>query len=298
MKYWYNYLLLGIFTLVIGSCSNPTKHAELKKEKEADSTAVVKEKEEVKDTIVTDFVTVGGDTVDIDPNLSKKERQRVMTLINKEYLMGQFDPAEHPAFSKVDDQYLVYPKRQVYMRTEAMEAFLKLRQAALDDGISFKIMSATRPFNVQKSIWERKWKGESQVNFKYVSQSAPAKDKAEQILEWNSMPSTSRHHWGTDIDINSVNPKNWETKTGKIQYQWLVDHANEFGFCQVYSAGRPYGYQEEKWHWSYMPLAKKFTDQYAKQITDQDISGFLGAETAVDIEVVKKYVLGINPDCL
>jgi hypothetical protein len=27
------------------------------------------------------------------------------------------------------------------------------------------------------------------------------------------------------------------------------------------------------------------------------IDGFLGSETAVSIDIVSKYVLGINPDC-
>ena len=103
------------------------------------------------------------------------------------------------------------------------------------------------------------------------------------------MPSTSRHHWGTDIDINSLEPSYFEGGKGLQEYQWLVANAPSYGFCQVYSEmgpERPYGYQEEKWHWSYLPISKPLTAAYAQKITDQDIGGFMGAESAPMIEVV------------
>ena len=127
------------------------------------------------------------------------------------------------------------------------------------------------------------------------------KARAIKILRWSSMPSTSRHHWGTDIDLNNLEPEYFESGQGLKEYDWLVAHAHEYGFCQVYSemgSARPFGYQEEKWHWSYLPISKELTNAYAKKISDNDINGFMGAESAALIEVVKKYVLGINSDCL
>lgn len=258
-----------------------------------DSSGQEKEKDSV-----SVWEQIDSNALRISPKASAEERAKIMEIISREYLMGQFNPAGDERFERIDRQYLVYPDRKIFIRKEAMAKFKEMRLRAKEDGISLKIMSATRPFNVQKAIWERKWKGEQRVNGQFVPQDASKKAKAEQILEWNSMPSTSRHHWGTDIDINNINPDYWLKGQGAKEYAWLVAHAAEFGFCQVYSAGRPYGYQEEKWHWSYIPLAKKFTDEYKKYIKDTDIHGFLGAEAAAEIEVVKKYVLGINPDCL
>ena len=76
--------------------------------------------------------------------------------------------------------------------------------------------------------------------------------------------------------------------------------AARFGFCQPYTPkgeNRPYGYNEEKWHWSYMPLSKTFTQQAGLHLKDKMIKGFEGAETAVDIQVIKHFVLGINSAC-
>jgi hypothetical protein len=61
---------------------------------------------------------------------------------------------------------------------------------------------------------------------------------------------------------------------------------------------RPHGYEEEPWHWSYNPIAKRFTRQYLQKISYEDITDFEGSETASQIDVIKHYVSGINPDCL
>ena len=98
--------------------------------------------------------------------------------------------------------------------------------------------------------------------------------------------------------LNAVNNTYFEKEgQGKKVYDWLIAHAAEYGFCQPYTAGRSSGYTEEKWHWTYLPLASQLTKAAAHQLTDDQVSGFLGDETAISIGVVEKYILGINPEC-
>jgi len=252
--------------------------------------------EALKDSIIP---TIPDSLIEFDDNISPEKRKEIMEKISKKYLMGQFDPAKDDRFAIISSPYA---QKEMYMRREALESFKKMHAAAKEDGITFLIKSATRPFNVQKSIWEAKWTGKRKVDGKMLPKDVKdPKGRAIKILRWSSMPSTSRHHWGTDIDINNLEPEYFERGQGLKEYEWLVAHAYEYGFCQVYSEmgeDRPFGYQEEKWHWSYLPISKQLTDAYAKKITDQDIGGFMGAESAPMIEVVKKYVLGINPKCL
>lgn len=294
----FNFILAYTLLIVSTACQSPNTPKATDSEIDADTVAKVTIPI---DTIQEDVLVVNEDTMRIDPNLSPEHRKKVLDIINKEYLMGRFDPSKDGRFSRVIGKHLVNPNSDpIYMRSEAYEQFIKMQTAAQKDGVRLRIMSATRPFNLQKAIWERKWLGRQKVNGKIVPQDAPAKAKAEQILEWNSMPSTSRHHWGTDIDINNVDPVYWAAQPGLKEYEWLTAHGHEYGFCQVYSKmgdDRPYGYQEEKWHWSYIPIARELVKKYKEQISNKDIDGFLGAETAVDISVVEKYVLGINPAC-
>jgi LAS superfamily LD-carboxypeptidase LdcB len=114
------------------------------------------------------------------------------------------------------------------------------------------------------------------------------------------MPGTSRHHWGTDIDLNSLNNKYFSTGEGKEIYTWLTENASDYGFCQTYTLKdptRPTGYEEEKWHWSYLPLARPFLDQYAQKVGYDDLKGFLGWETAKILRVIEDYVQSINMNC-
>ena len=133
-----------------------------------------------------------------------------------------------------------------------------------------------------------------------MSQAIPnVAERATEILKYSSMPGTSRHHWGTDIDVNSLSPSYFESGKGKKEYEWLRDNAYEFGFCQVYSEKgneREYGYEEEKWHWSYIPIASKFTQYFKENMRAKDINGFDGSD-ALSFSEVLKYVEGISPDC-
>ncbi|MEO6038145.1 MAG: M15 family metallopeptidase [Saprospiraceae bacterium] len=210
-------------------------------------------------------------------------------IVDNAYLLGKFDPATQAGFVTVGKPYT--DRSGMWLRKETFEAFKKMFDAAQKEGISLRIISSTRTFSQQKAIWEGKWE-------RFAKDAPLPKDRALKILEYSSMPGSSRHHWGTDMDLNDLNNPSFEPG-GKYEkvYTWLVVHAQEYGFGQPYTAGRPSGYHEEKWHWSYLPLSRSFLAQYRQRLHEKDIEGFLGAETATEIGIVKNYVLGINPAC-
>lgn len=217
-----------------------------------------------------------------------------------DYLMGHFDPAQHPDFTKISSPYS--DRADMYLRRDAYEAFKSMHAAALKEGISLKIISAARNFEVQKGIWEAKWNGSRILsNGENAAKAYPvAKNRAIKIMEYSAMPGASRHHWGTDIDLNNLSDKWFLQGEGQKIYAWLIKNAGSFGFCQPYSVKneeRPHGYNEEKWHWSYMPVSQKLTTFARNQMKDKLITGFSGAETAAEIGVVEKYVLGISQKC-
>lgn len=217
----------------------------------------------------------------------------------RQYLSGKFEPKDDTLFTVIPAIYSGKADAQ-YLRKEAIDGFKTMADEAKKDGVTLKIVSATRNFYSQKAIWEAKWNG-TRADWKDVATKYPeAVDRAKAILRYSSMPGTSRHHWGTDIDINSVEPDYFLTKKGKAEYDWLVKNASRFGFCQPYSpkdADRPNGYEEEKWHWSYMPLSKNFLSQYPTIVSYTDIKGFDGDAAAESLKVIDNYVLGVNVDC-
>ena len=173
--------------------------------------------------------------------------------------------------------------------------------AAQKEGHTLIIKSATRNFDYQKGIWERKWTGktllEGGIN---GADMVNPEARARKILLYSSMPGTSRHHWGTDIDLNSFNNDYFKKGAGVKLYQWMLKNASSFGFCQPYSNkvdGRT-GYEEECWHWSYLPISELLTEYSRANLKNEMIQGFSGSETALKVDMVNNYVLGINTECL
>lgn len=200
------------------------------------------------------------------------------------FILGKFNYKKDTTFTKVNK---IHSSKTLYIDKEVYSSFIKMFNHAKKEHINLKIISGTRNFYEQKSIWERKWKKYNDL--KQIN-------RALKILEYSSMPSTSRHHWGTDIDLNNLNNSYFEAGKGKKEYDWLVKNASIYGFHQVYTSkkdGRK-GYNMEKWHWSYLPLSQKYLTFYNNNIQPQDISGFKGASLATELNIIQMYVNGIN----
>lgn len=218
---------------------------------------------------------------------------------SREFLLGKFNPAKHPDFRLIAEQYA--GRSGMYLHKAAYDAFVRMAKAASQDGIRLVIVSATRNFYAQKTIWEAKWTGERLVEGKDLSRTQPDPvQRALTILRYSSMPGTSRHHWGTDIDLNDLNNQYFTHGKGLKIYQWLQTHGAEYGYYQVYTPKppRPAGYEEEKWHWTYLPVSLEIIRQYQQKIRAQDINGFLGDKAAASLPVIRDYVLGVNPEIL
>lgn len=212
------------------------------------------------------------------------QAQECYKFITKDFVLGKFNFKTDPCFIKVAPEL---SNKTIYLQKEVYNAFVKMNTAAKKDGVQFKVISGTRNFYYQKSIWDRKWKANSNLS--------PI-ENAKKILLYSSMPSTSRHHWGTDMDINNLSNSYFERGKGLKEYNWLITHAQDYGFYQVYTSknnGRT-GYNEEKWHWSYMPLSSQYLKFYNTHITEDDISGFDGSELASELDMICKYVNGIS----
>lgn len=220
------------------------------------------------------------------PLLSLQDSVEPLSTYSKEELLGQINPASHPAFSEIPNHLCNRPG--LYLRTEVLEAFLDLEKNARDEEINLKVISATRSFNHQKRIWDGKWQRTKYMGWSEI-------EKAKDILTYSSMPGTSRHHWGTDLDLNSLENSYFESGEGLKVYDFLERCGSELGFSQVYTDkinGRT-GYEEEKWHWSFMPVSSVMIEEYNHLINNEDISGFDGSSSADSIKIISNYVNGI-----
>ena len=86
--------------------------------------------------------------------LSSSSSFKDVTVYTKNDLIGQLEPENHPAYSRVPDAYTT---QATYLRTETLEAFLRMQRAAQKAGINLYIVSGTRNRARQIEIWTEKW---------------------------------------------------------------------------------------------------------------------------------------------
>lgn len=174
----------------------------------------------------------------------------------------------------LDEGHLVAVPDNVPHRLQplAAEAFIAMQQAAAADGIELAIASSFRPFARQLLIWNGKFNGERPV---LDAQCQPLDiatlDEAariQAILRWSALPGTSRHHWGSDLDVYSpallpagasLQLEPWEYDEGGYfasLSRWLEQHMAKFGFSRPFShSPQGTGPAREPWHLSHGPSA-------------------------------------------
>ena len=193
------------------------------------------------------------------------------------------------------------------LREEAHLAFQKMKEEALKEGVQIQIVSSYRNFDHQKRIWERKYK-------RFRNQGLSEEKSIQKIIEYSTIPGTSRHHWATDIDIIDANvhaPKyvlreeNFH-RDGSYIYlkKWMDEHANSFGFYLVYTADlNRKGFKYEPWHYSYKALSQNYLKNY-KNLNIQEIlqkEKLLGSEYFSEAFIStyrNENILDINPELL
>jgi LAS superfamily LD-carboxypeptidase LdcB len=219
------------------------------------------------------------------------------------YLAGHYNPEKLKCFVNPAESGIPCDEKRHFLRVETAASLKKMLAEFKKDnpGIRIFVRSSFRGFNDQKYIWNSKFDGTALVSGKNLSRVFKNhKDRSREILKYSSMPGTSRHHWGTDFDINSLYNEYYNSGEGRIIYQWLKKNAGRFGFCQPYTAGRAGGYSEERWHWSYRPLSEIFLQDY-NTLYEKEIkkfiksSGFSGIESSINNAL--EYVNDINRDC-
>lgn len=216
-----------------------------------------------------------------------------LAIDRKDFLRGKNNFSLDTTFVQMHPQYTSKRAPYNYLNRQVYEAFIQMYEAAKQDGIKLVIISGARSFITQKVVWNRIWK-ESGI--------PEGPGRLKNRLRYSALPGCSRHHWGTDVDLNANRTDYWRTTTGKKVYEWLCENAHKFGFYQPYSAKgavgsglRETGHEEEKWHWSYYPLASVYMNEFAQIMAEEDLKGFAGDKYISTLDVIENFILGVAP---
>jgi len=172
------------------------------------------------------------------------------------------------------------------LKPETLIAFQKLCAEAKKHGFNPKIESGYRSFERQLLIWNEKVLGKRKIldkNGKPISAVGLSEQELmKAILLWSALPGTSRHEWGTDIDVidAAAVPKGYKVELTVEEslgvfgefHKWLslqIERGNSFGFKRVFMPGIG-RVQPEPWHLSYSPIAKDFERNFrVKRLVDR-----------------------------
>ncbi len=195
----------------------------------------------------------------------------------------------------------------IKLEQNTLIAFNKMHEAALKDGIDIKIVSGFRDFERQMLIWNNKYK-------KYTTEYKLSPTKAiEEIIRFSTIPGTSRHHWGTEIDIIDASDDKYKDEEDVLlteKYEngiftklkrWMDVNSERFGFYLTYVNDKSRkGFEYEPWHYSYKPVSFELLNTFIKN----DIGSIISTTTMEGKEFISKdfinkyideYVKGVNP---
>jgi len=172
----------------------------------------------------------------------------------------------------LDESHLILVGRGPHRLTAATAAaFNDMQVAAAHAGFNLQAASSWRGFERQLAIWNGKWRGERPLldadNQPLDALQLDDMERLHAILRWSALPGTSRHHWGTDLDIydpdclpvgTRLALEPWEYEAGgwfADLGEWLGDHMADFGFFLPYAKplDAAQGVAYEPWHISFAP---------------------------------------------
>ena len=138
----------------------------------------------------------------------------------------------------VDNKYGTWKNMQ--LKSETYDAYLKLYKDAEAQGFNLKLCSAMRTYSIQKNLYEN----------------AVANRGREVANIRSAYPGRSEHHTGLAIDVTSAS-MDWGLEQDFIDYpdgKWINDHCHEYGFIIRYPKGKTMitGYDYEPWHLRYV----------------------------------------------
>lgn len=125
--------------------------------------------------------------------------------------------------------------REQFLAPRAARAWVRMREAAVKDGVTLQAVSAFRGVEYQLGIIRRKLERGQRI---------------EAILRVSAAPGYSEHHSGRALDLTTPGFAALEEEFERsAAFAWLRRNARLYKFALSYPRGNPHGIAYEPWHW-------------------------------------------------
>jgi len=211
------------------------------------------------------------------------------------------------------DTHITLDANGLGLHSDCRAALSRLQARGLQQGFDLQVVSGFRSYERQLAIWNAKASGERPLFDENDRPLAVAELSEEAllhaILRFSALPGTSRHHWGTDLDVYdaaAVAPDyQVQLSTAEVTpsgvfgplHEWL-DVRIAAGECESFY--RPYdrdrgGVAPERWHLSYQPLAEECVQLLSLQLVEAKLrtSDMVLKDTLLDLlpDIYQRYVV-------
>jgi LAS superfamily LD-carboxypeptidase LdcB len=216
---------------------------------------------------------------------------------------------------KTTEHLVLLEGTKCFIHNQMLTDLLRLQKDALKEGFDLKIISAFRGYDRQLKIWNLKASGErplldDQERPLEFSKLSPL-EIIMAILRWSALPGSSRHHWGSDIDVydaktqteNEVKLIPSETTNhgpAARLHEWLdlkISSDSSYGFYRPYATDRG-GVSPERWHLSYYPISRRYLESYTFSLFKKNIeeSDLILKETILENadEIFRRFFLNVD----
>lgn len=194
--------------------------------------------------IVT-FVNIGMDRPRYENSIPVADPNTQDVLVNQYHTLGA-DYA--PELVPLSSDYTL--ASHDYLQPEAYQWFIRMANAARNEGLTLRSVSAYRSYATQSALYE-----------KYVK-----RDGVTAADRYSARPGSSEHQTGLALDINVAGTRYHFENTS--EYQWLLENCWDYGFILRYPSDKTHitGYIYEPWHYRYVGI------ELAQQIRESGLT--------------------------
>lgn len=157
----------------------------------------------------------------------------MLTLVNKFYYLDSNYIPEN--IVSADSKYTSGNGK---LNKTAYENFVKMADAANNEGLTLKITTGYRDYNFQSILYNN-----------YVKA-----DGVKNADTYSARPGYSEHQLGYSADLTNANHVGFDEFEYTKEYEWLQNNAYKYGFIMRYPKDKEYitGYIFESWHYRYV----------------------------------------------
>jgi LAS superfamily LD-carboxypeptidase LdcB len=199
------------------------------------------------------------------------------------------------------EKHVEYLSEHLQLNSLVQKDFMALKSKLEFEGIDLRPVSSFRSYQSQVEIWNDKVYGKRVLNNIQGEPinigSATTDQILDALLAWSAVPGSSRHHWGSEIDVYDhthftnqrlqLIPSEYENIDGPCHKLYQNIKKMKSPFTTVFNGTGKI--QKEPWHISHVQTSKLFSQHYTFEVFERNLS-LSNFELIEEVKLKSSYI--------